>query len=121
MTNLTNEQLAKCREAFDKWAVSPQIDACVSNQDWLTWQAAWSAAQPQWLPIDTAPKDGTTILGVCEGETGSFIMAVWWQESVWFTGWVSGGHRSDYEDRFVTHWMPLPTPPTQPSGGEAGE
>ena len=45
MTNLTNEQLAKCREAFDKWAVSPQIDACVSNQDWLTWQAAWSAAQ----------------------------------------------------------------------------
>lgn len=64
-----------------------------------------------WQPIETAPKDGTAILGLCKGEVGSLIMVVWWQESVWFTGWVSGGHRSDYEDRFVTHWVPLPTPP----------
>jgi len=112
MTNLTNEQLAKCREAFDKWAVSPQIDACVSNQDWLTWQAAWSAAQPQWLPIDTAPKDGTPILIGIEGAEYHASKA-WWDDEKAL--WLINERPCVYIPLQPTHWMPLPTPPEQPA------
>lgn len=60
-----------------------------------------------WLPIETAPKDGTQILTVCgnscsvrewgEGEDDIFA----WQPRI-------RGH-------FPTHWMPLPPPPNSPN------
>lgn len=69
-----------------------------------------------WLPIESAPKDGTRIIvtaihpvaNACVGEAFGFQDA-WW--------WASGDPTAD---RFakpieatsrVTHWMPLPDPP----------
>jgi hypothetical protein len=120
----TNDQPVDCREAFEKW--SKQMPLPDGNyfgyyqSAWEAWIHAWNAcpereAVTQWQPMDTAPKDGTTILAICEGENGPFIIAVWWQANVWYTGWVSGGHRSDYEDRHVTQWMPLPEIPRRGS------
>lgn len=59
----------------------------------------------EWQPIETAPKDGTDILGwdggditVCRFSRGS------WELSV--TGWYA--EDSDFDP---THWMNLPEPP----------
>lgn len=62
----------------------------------------------RWLPIETAPKDGTVIL-TTDGADNT--LTGWWQNDCWHTGWVSGGHRSDPETLSPTHWIPLPSPP----------
>jgi hypothetical protein len=63
-----------------------------------------------WQPIESAPKDGTTIL---LGHASFKPEAAWWEYCSWFEGWCSGGFRSDmYGPGFdPTHWMPLPPPP----------
>lgn len=64
----------------------------------------------EWKPIETAPKDGTSILvGAPEWEPELCS----WRNDCWFRGWCAGGLRSDtYGPDFdPTHWMPLPPPP----------
>lgn len=79
------------------------------------WAELLAAAPPapvqavgQWLDIETAPKDGTSVL---LGAAGNQTVSAEWREDVWFRGWLCGGHRSDcYGPNFVpTHWMPLPS------------
>lgn len=64
-------------------------------------------AQPEWLPIESAPKDGTTIMVWRKNHGG-----IWWGS---FDGhkWlvVYGNNKVHAKD--ITHWMPLPTPPKQ--------
>jgi hypothetical protein len=67
-----------------------------------------------WRPIETAPKDGTRILGWCYDE----VETLYWCESVWVTAggaWVSEEARSDTMEYLPTHWLPLPAPPRTPS------
>jgi len=68
-----------------------------------------------WQPIETAPKDGTTIL-VCDA--AKQISLVNWEYVTGYENTNIGpdGWRSDacrdfggFED--PTHWMPLPEPP----------
>jgi hypothetical protein len=57
---------------------------------------------PQWQPIETAPKDDTDVLVLCDHgiiSIGSFCGTMWWIEQV------------TYEKREPTHWMPLPERP----------
>lgn len=58
----------------------------------------------EWLPIESAPRDGTTVL----------LWAPHWKTPE--TGWTYG--RDDWQDcrkdtptRPPTHWQPLPPPP----------
>lgn len=53
---MTPEQEAKCREAFEAWLLNGNRFFC-EQKDIFTagYQAAWSAAEPQWLPIESAP------------------------------------------------------------------
>jgi hypothetical protein len=68
----------------------------------------------EWLPIETAPKDGSAVLGYFPGYDGvSFarrdVIAMYW--SGWGGGiWdcASSGH---HIHQSPTHWMPLPSPP----------
>lgn len=71
----------------------------------------------EWQPIDTAPKDGTTVIlgrdmgdfgfvrgyGNFDGKEGSFV-----------SGWISHGFSRVHGNLGLahpTHWMPLPKPP----------
>ena len=71
-----------------------------------------------WMPIETAPRDGTRIL-LCGPDYGTgpgFHLVIGhceadaWRESGW----------EDYEYlEYATHWMPLPNPPTgKPEGDD---
>jgi hypothetical protein len=60
-------------------------------------------AAPGWQPIETAPKDGTAVLGWDKDE-GSDVMHFregLWMQRVDDACWV----------RTPTHWRPLPPPP----------
>lgn len=68
------------------------------------------APGPQWQPIETAPKDGTEILGVVAGSSGTASV----------TCMIEGEWEcSDFDEHdylpctwWPTHWIPLPSPPT---------
>lgn len=62
-----------------------------------------------WQPIETAPKDGTMIVGHdwCRGigiygHDDTHIMS--FKDGEWFG-------KDTYENHFPTHWMPLLNPP----------
>ena len=69
----------------------------------------------EWQPIETAPKDETTILvyGCWEGELhGRDDEPDVWKASYFYGTWsIEGGEY--YSQRVInpTHWMPLPLPP----------
>ena len=69
----------------------------------------------EWQPIETAPKDGTTVLLYCQG---SFLPgpAPFMQAGAW--GFWHSGNPNHQRDCWIadepvdpTHWMPLPEPP----------
>ena len=71
----------------------------------------------KWRPIESAPKDGTKFLALCQPrhiETGTpmsfhYINVVWWRDkSKNILGWRHTLNDSHAEP---THWMPLPEPP----------
>jgi hypothetical protein len=65
----------------------------------------------EWQLIETAPKDGTPVLGY---HTGKMTMTtVYW--GLW-NEWqlVESGTYPEDDDWLPTHWMPLPAPPTEP-------
>jgi hypothetical protein len=68
-----------------------------------------SAVSPSaWLPIESAPKDGTEVLVWAAG-CGFSVMR--WLSMGWDDGDFHSGHR------WPTHWMPLPAPPVLTTGG----
>ena len=75
----------------------------------------------EWQPIDTAPKDGTHILACALDDPDMSIVS--WRRGSWI-GRVDGfaaiesqsDFHTDYFYPFVTHWMPLPSPPITDSG-----
>lgn len=88
---------------------------------WNT-RAALTAPQPQWLPIESAPRDGTQVL-VWSDELYIKPYIAWWgvdqnapedgnEQEEWLTGdgdsWSTGYY---YTPCNPTHWMPLPAPP----------
>ena len=65
---------------------------------------------PKWKSIETAPKDGTPILGYQRGwfiNGGEINITTW--NPIWGTWQIPS---SDWRP---THWMPLPDPPTAQS------
>lgn len=72
-----------------------------------------------WLPIETAPKDGTPILAWCVHPNARFVgdSQAWAAPVVaqWIThnggGWTWNGISGSF-----THWRPLPSPPEGEKG-----
>ncbi len=68
-----------------------------------------------WQPIESAPKDGTRVLGF----VGRWVIVRWAVRFSEHYGDTSGGwYDGEIDGRaFPTHWMPLPAPPAE-QGGE---
>lgn len=64
----------------------------------------------EWQDISTAPKDGFQIL-VCNAS--SDLMPHWCAFWIEAAGWVVWSDLEILRTCQPTHWMPLPSPPTQ--------
>jgi hypothetical protein len=118
------------RVAFDEWWAStpewtPEFEVhrpWVENLCYWAWQRRGAALQapkstePEWQPIETAPKDGTLILlgrskGVWAGKYTPVFTSGYRPDSAWQSMLLNHDHMAE---RYAppTHWMPLPQPPT---------
>ncbi len=70
-----------------------------------------------WQPIETAPKDGTQILGFADGR---MAVVQWWEDFRYWSLVVCGAYADDGE-WWPTHWQPLPEPPASPTPDTTGE
>jgi hypothetical protein len=63
----------------------------------------------KWRPINTAPRDGRTILAYLPSNAGlstrQDVVAIFWD-----TGWATA-YSGAFLDAEPTYWMPLPDPP----------
>lgn len=62
----------------------------------------------EWQPIETAPKDGTKVLGW----DGGTMTTVEWYELGGYWSLLAVGAWAEDSEWVPTHWMPLPEPPT---------
>lgn len=65
----------------------------------------------EWMPIETAPRDGTKVLLWPGYLMGGDPMTGWWARLA--RKWVAAGEPFDSQP---THWRPLPTPPAHDKG-----
>ncbi len=73
--------------------------------------------QPQsgWLPIETAPKDGSWVLLADAAYPEEALLIARWRHDVWWGKPTPKGHATIW--RTATRWMPLPPAPTESQGG----
>lgn len=81
----------------------------------LGWRMGWTA--DRWLPIESAPRDGTEFLAWFPADTsfGEMTITCWWHsvkgrefEECWRTPLFTIGEEADDAP---THWQPLSAPP----------
>jgi hypothetical protein len=120
-----NDINTESRREFEDWAKKQDVSMftfktrkgkyydTITQVAWEAWQAA---RERQWLPIESAPKNGRVILtwdgvnmSLCNWANCS---EVWEQEER--MGWSSGYDCStmSHDEEYPTHWIPLPNPPT---------
>lgn len=109
------------------------LQACKGAAEWLS---GWASAEPylsrlkaaitkaeaspapsSWQPIETAPKDGTDFLALCEYQRKHHQMVGCFAPNGKFASWPG---RNNYHP---THWKPLDPGPAHPStnGGDAAK
>lgn len=64
----------------------------------------------EWQPIETAPQDGTEMLGYRAGKYANAYRVQRDDCEMWYFGGLSASIRIR-PDAKPTHWMPLPSPP----------
>lgn len=87
-------------------------------------------AKNSWLPIETAPRDGTAIIACSDYavrlDLGAHPRSVSWRQ---FhpnqPGKGDWRNHLGHKEQFLTHWMPLPVPPPSDeydphAGGDEG-
>jgi hypothetical protein len=115
MTNTVYQEKAREIVAeFDRRAINTEDGSLVD--DIAT--ALQEAAEGAWMPIETAPKDGTPIIvwggpDISNPTGGYYPRSCWWSQcdhGVWVVR-ESAGEATYIAPSCLTHWMPLPTPP----------
>jgi hypothetical protein len=66
---------------------------------------------PRWREIESAPKDGTSILVATKDQ--GLVLAYWCDEIVGEEMWLCADSHED-EEVHPTHWQPLPEAPKEP-------
>lgn len=74
----------------------------------------------EWKEIESAPKDGTSIL-VCDARIRDWQQVVWWDDNpaLGKYKWARDDWDSHWHEDMFTHWQPLQPPPA-PSQKEQG-
>ena len=108
--------IKKEREAFEAWFESQydahfmqfalDLDLYVDKHTqtcWEAWQAAKAQAVPKWISVkDNLPPANILVLGMSQARSNIFnvynVMAL-----------------DEFEEADVTHWMPLPDAPQEPT------
>jgi hypothetical protein len=63
------------------------------------------------LPIESAPRDGTKIIGLRFDESRTVFYGEYYpQQYVWFTGRTLPTMNAEPETFEPTHWIPMPEP-----------
>lgn len=85
----------------------------------------------KWLPIETAPKDGTKVDLWCTPRPGAIVAPehlggwriadAWFSAGRWWTYENNDEQRLEVQADYVTHWQPLPDPPASPALADGGE
>ena len=101
-----------------------------NHKGWV--EPLYAAPQPAvaagWMPIETAPKDGTYLLLWEQYSTNPFVGC--WAFGSWRVshehvdaegGWDGAIVVDSIDQDRITHWMPLPPPPTLSAGSGKGE
>lgn len=65
-----------------------------------------TAREMKWHPIDTAPRNGTSILVCNDWQPG--VDMVSWKGGKKRGGWATEDGTAQYGEGIFTHWMPLP-------------
>ena len=79
----------------------------IDQVTYFAWEAWQAARERRWMPIETAPKDGTKFLAIEKDNAISVVMAgeSYDGDFVWYN--------MEMIHVVATHWMPLPpNPPT---------
>lgn len=97
MTVLVKGSLYECLRAADKYAAV--------HGGWAPAPIGFS--RDEWLPIDTAPKDGSRFLATSKG----CEVHVYYWRSGGFDDWCL--EYANHVGWRPTHWRPLPTPPKE--------
>jgi hypothetical protein len=90
-------QMTKCAKCQHEWYMGTGLSPAAPT------------GQSEWQPIETAPKDGTVFLGYWK-KNGSLGVRV-----VYAVRTDTGFYWNDYSTQemlLLTHWMPLPSPPS---------
>lgn len=98
MSRLTDEQREKVMERFKALSETVVTDELIEELDRL----AEAEARKNWQSIETAPKDGTSVLVY----DGHIWIAEWYETNDRIKGWWAQDHSCN-----PTHWMHLPEPP----------
>lgn len=73
-----------------------------------------------WQPIETAPKDGSSVMLAREDDDFSWVCEGHWDRAGLHSGWYAANtHWTDATGDALdpTHWQPLPAPPRPAEGG----
>ena len=113
-------------EGLDGEATKARPEGRPSYDDLLsTLREQRKALEAEWQPIETAPKDGSILIGASFGSLGDLE---WVSDIRWLTTcdvaeldglaepeeWTEPGWYSSNDDEFFpTHWRPLPEPPAR--------
>lgn len=62
-----------------------------------------------WMPIESAPEDGTVVLAVCADAQYPSARIAWWDGKGWVRLWKPEKFVVDGHSRWwPTHWQPVP-------------
>ena len=109
---MTPEPAGKIIDSSLAFIESAAIGTQLYTSDQLTeaYEAGKRDAIPEWQPIETAPKDGTRIIGYFpeEGYELPMVMQCVFDDGDWqFDVWAAPADRP----ALPTRWMPLPAAP----------
>jgi len=100
-------------ERNDKWFYLECVvrNALIAIKNKERFDSSFAGHVPKWQPIETAPKDGTAILGAYQfqGETDWYGIVRFIKDLPDGPSWVD----QFCDDKWMepTHWMPMPEPP----------